>query len=188
MEKKNEFKGIELKPWQIKKSAAPQWKEKKSFKLPRKLNGFIRLFLFGLFCAYQEKIENYFVSFFPDDIDCGYRIASRNGSMLFGWLGIIFFWQTFIKGVWYSEIYEMFINCDAGINNNPSNLQSIKNYRSSKLSTLSNNAAADEYLKTGWVDSLENSNDTQVKRVMETISGKLSVLSQSDGYEMLKKK
>ncbi|MFL5766081.1 MAG: hypothetical protein ACJ77K_19205 [Bacteroidia bacterium] len=192
----NKYTGIDLQPWQIKNNDTPAYSPRRKFQMSRGLNGFLRLLAFFLFVGLKEKyhLEERFVSLFDDEIIDGRMMHSHIGANWFGFIGCVITWSGFIKGGYLFITRKFPQHCSltdcmniCGPGNVEDNFDKIKNYRSSKLSTMTNNAAAKEYMKTAWVDSLSNSNDPQIKRVMSTISARLSVLSRKDGYESLKR-
>jgi len=185
MKKNPEFKGIELKPWQINKSDAPAYKEKVSFSVSPALNGILRLVFFSIFVAYADVMENKFISLFPSSYDVGYEITSRTGGFLWKCIAIIVGWIGLVRGIYF--LYPYFISGSSNTSFNTSSIDRVKSYRNAKLSTMDVSDASEEYKKTAWVDSFQNSDSPQVTRVMNTINSKLSILSQNDGYDSLKK-
>lgn len=66
-----------------------------------------------------------------------------------------------------------------------SGISNFKNYRDSKLGIMSNENAKNEYMKTAWVDSLDNGGKN-TKATKEYINSRLSSMSNETGYKYLK--
>lgn len=67
------------------------------------------------------------------------------------------------------------------------NIEKFKRYRDSKLSTMTNSEAAEEYKKTAWVDSISSDNGKHTQSVRRYINAKLSAKTNEQGYEWMKR-
>ena len=67
-------------------------------------------------------------------------------------------------------------------------IENAKDYRRAKLSTMGQEKASEEYMKTAWIDSLDNKGeDKETKRVKNYVNSKLNSMQREDGYNWLKK-
>jgi hypothetical protein len=67
------------------------------------------------------------------------------------------------------------------------NIEKFQKFRDSKLSTMTNSEAAEEYKKTAWVDSLSSDNGKHTQSVKRYINSKLSAKTNEQGYNWLKR-
>jgi hypothetical protein len=70
--------------------------------------------------------------------------------------------------------------------NSVSNLEKMQAYRDAKMSTMTNEDAAREYMKTAWVDSLISDNGRSTQSTKRYIDSCLSAKTNEDGYNWLK--
>lgn len=63
----------------------------------------------------------------------------------------------------------------------------IKIFRNSRLGIMNNGDGKDEYMKTAWLDGLDNDSGKNVKEVKKYVNSRLNSMSNETGYEWLKK-
>lgn len=74
-----------------------------------------------------------------------------------------------------------------GYGNEGNNIEKFKQYRDAKLSAMSNSAAAEEYKKTAWVDSLTSDNGKHTQSVKRYINSQLAAKTNEQAYEWMKR-
>jgi hypothetical protein len=72
-------------------------------------------------------------------------------------------------------------------NSGGDNIEKFKQYRDAKLSAMSNYAAAEEYKKTAWVDSLGSDNGRHTQSARRYINSQLASKTNEQGYNWLKR-
>jgi hypothetical protein len=68
-----------------------------------------------------------------------------------------------------------------------SNIDKIKKYRDSKMTTLMNSDAVGEYKKTAWLDGLTSDSGKNTQSLKRFVNASLAAKSNEQGYEWLKK-
>jgi hypothetical protein len=66
-------------------------------------------------------------------------------------------------------------------------LNRIRAFRSSKLGTMGSENASKEYMKTAWIDALDDG-DKSTARVKDYLNSRLSSMPNQDGYDFVKNK
>ena len=89
--------------------------------------------------------------------------------------------------VFENSIRDKFRKPCSGYDGDESNLEKFKTYRDSKMSTMMNSEAAQEYKKTAWVDSLTSDNGKSTQSVKRYINANLAAKTNTEGYNWLKK-
>jgi hypothetical protein len=69
-----------------------------------------------------------------------------------------------------------------------SNIDKIKKYRDSKMTTMTNEQAAEEYKKTAWLDGLTSDSGKNTQSVKRYVNSSLAAKSNEQGYQWLKEK
>jgi len=92
-------------------------------------------------------------------------------------------WSILNPFNWYRILFkESYSSNDS----DTSNIDRVKAYRESKLSTMSNEKAASEYKKTAWIDGLDANPGSNVSSAKKYINSKLSTMSNETAYQWLK--
>jgi len=94
-----------------------------------------------------------------------------------------------LRGLFFNYYVITFLGAILGSgvnNNNRSQIDRIANYRNSKLTCMNDEAAAEEYLKTAWMDALNSSEGAQTQRAKDYINSKLTGMSDDTGYKWIK--
>lgn len=102
----------------------------------------------------------------------------------------------FIKGchlLWTSSFQEFLIIWIAGsgcenYKNNHSNLQRVKEYRDSKMTFITNEAAANEYRQTAWLDGMDSYSGRNVERAKDYLNSKLQFKDNESALNYIKGK
>ncbi len=163
----------------------------------RLLAGIIRIaiciYWLNISTNYESKVFYYFT-------DLNYSNSDVNF-----YTGLIFFIPNiltvyfFVQGMYYLFTWNIgslpiWENRKAGsgivINNEiPSslnNIQSVLNYRNSKMNAMSNKKAAKEYLKTAWLDGLMNTNTNNTQEAIRFLNSKLGSMGNEQGLKYIK--
>jgi len=89
--------------------------------------------------------------------------------------------------VFENSLREKFSKSCSGFDGDNKNIERIKAYRESKLSTMMNSEAAEEYKSTAWIDSLAANGGKKAQATIRFIDSQLAARSNEDGYNFLKR-
>jgi hypothetical protein len=121
------------------------------------------------------------------------------------WVVIIIYWVkglnlTFISGglteeqyaetplgnvVWGGRSFASY-NSELSNSGSKSNIDRLKEYRESKMSTMTKEQRADEYRRTALIDGLESNSTKNANGAREYINSKLSAMDNETAYKWLK--
>ncbi len=159
----------------------------------RLLNGFLRFsisFFIIIFCTQKEGQNEIWYFLYK------HNLSFHDIKEEYGWVFIIpalILVYQFIRG-WYYMTTEAPLPVWEGSSSKGvicekeeefENIQSVLRYRESLMSTMSNEKASKEYMKTAWVEGFVN-NSGNTKNAVSFLNSKLATMSNEEGYKYLK--
>lgn len=157
-------------------------------KTVRGLIGILFIVLVVLFAFNMESIK----------VDIYYWETKDNGELF--WYNnfeaiCIALFVVFIKGchlIWTSNLRNPLLilasGSGCGSGGNRANLERVKNYRDSKMTFMTNEAAANEYKQTAWLDGMDSYSGKNAERAKDYLNSKLQFKDNESALNYIKGK